>query len=63
MPKTRDVHRSARVADQRQVVSAPVKPAILTAAQTGPLRRGRDPAEADRGGLLHHVQIENIDPP
>ena len=65
MPRTRNVHRSARVADQRQVVSAPAEPAMLTAAETGlydAAATSPRPTAVNRGGLLHHVQMENVHP-
>jgi LysR family transcriptional regulator, low CO2-responsive transcriptional regulator len=65
MPRSRLVHRSARVADQALIVSVPLEPAtpidgkIALGDAAASLSR---PITCSGGGPLHHVQSEDVRP-
>ena len=65
MARSRLVHRFDRVTVQRPVVSASLEPATPIAAETDPsdaAANASEPPAVEGGGLLRHMQVENVHP-
>ena len=65
MPRSSIVHRSARVGDPPSIVSAPLEPAMPSAAETGLSGTAASlsgSSVVNGGGILHHTRVEDVHP-